>query len=119
MISPKISGYISEVPVNDNQSVKAGQVIVRIDPRDYQTALDQAHANVAAAQTTIDSLTQQIARQKLTIDQAQQTVTSDQAAPVGGGHGRQTWTLRRESGLAKDLDRRRRRADQGLSGGVT
>jgi multidrug efflux pump subunit AcrA (membrane-fusion protein) len=48
MISPKVSGYISDVPVNDNQAVKAGQVIARIDPRDYETALDQARANADA-----------------------------------------------------------------------
>src|SRR5580692_1718410 len=41
LISPKVSGYISEVPVDDNQAIKAGQVIARIDPPDYQTALDQ------------------------------------------------------------------------------
>jgi membrane fusion protein, multidrug efflux system len=35
MISPKVSGYISEVPVDDNQPVKAGAVLARIDPRDY------------------------------------------------------------------------------------
>jgi membrane fusion protein, multidrug efflux system len=80
LISPKISGYVSDIPVNDNESVKAGQVIARIDPRDYQTALDHARANVAAAQAAIDTLTQQISQQKLAIDQAQQIVTSDQAA---------------------------------------
>ncbi|HWX64620.1 HlyD family secretion protein [Bradyrhizobium sp.] len=82
MISPKVSGYISDVPVNDNQPVKAGQVIARIDPRDYQTALDKARANVAAAQATIDTLTQQIAQQSLTVEQARQQVASDQAALV-------------------------------------
>jgi len=39
LISPKVSGYISEAPVNDNQPVKAGEVLARIDPHDYQTAL--------------------------------------------------------------------------------
>jgi membrane fusion protein (multidrug efflux system) len=82
MISPKVSGYISDVPVNDNQPVKAGEVIARIDPRDYQTALDKARANVAAAQATIDTLTQQIAQQSLTVEQARQQVASDQAALV-------------------------------------
>jgi membrane fusion protein (multidrug efflux system) len=82
VISPKISGYISDVPVNDNQSVKAGQTIARIDPRDYQTALDQAGANVAAAQATIETLTQQIAQQHLVVEQARQQVASDQAALV-------------------------------------
>src|SRR5690349_898014 len=60
LISPKISGYISEVSVDDNQPVHAGQVLARIDPRDYQTALDQARANVAAAQASIDTLNRQI-----------------------------------------------------------
>ena len=80
LISPHISGYISEVPVDDNQRVKAGEVIARIDPRDYQTALDQARANVAAAQASIDTLNQQIAQQKLTVEQAGELVASDQAA---------------------------------------
>ena len=82
MISPKISGYISDVPVNDNQPVKAGQVIARVDPRDYQTALDRARADVAAARATIDTLTQQIALQGLTVEQARQQVASDQAALI-------------------------------------
>ena len=82
LISPKVSGYISEAPVNDNQPVKAGEVLARIDPHDYQTALDQARANVAAAQASIDALNQQIDQQKLAIEQAHQTVQSDQAALV-------------------------------------
>jgi membrane fusion protein (multidrug efflux system) len=82
MISPKVSGYIAEVPVNDNQPVKTGEVIARIDPRDYQTALDHARANVAAAQAAIATLTQQIAQQRLVVEQARQTVASDQAGLI-------------------------------------
>jgi membrane fusion protein (multidrug efflux system) len=82
LISPKVSGYISEVPVEDNQAVKADQVLARIDPGDYQTALDQARANIRAAQAGIDTLNQQIAQQKLTVEQARQLVASDQAAQV-------------------------------------
>jgi membrane fusion protein (multidrug efflux system) len=82
MISPKVSGYISDVPVDDNQSVKAGDVIARIDPRDYQTALDEARANVAAAQATTATLIQQIEQQSLAVEQARQAVASDQAARV-------------------------------------
>jgi len=80
LIAPKVSGYISEVPVDDNEHVKAGQVIARIDPRDYQTALDKARADVKAAQADIDTLTQQIAQQQLVVEQARQQVASDQAA---------------------------------------
>ena len=49
-ISPKITGNVVEVPVLDNQEVKAGQVLVLIDPRDYQVAVDVAKAAVAQAE---------------------------------------------------------------------
>ncbi len=97
LISPKISGYISEVPVDDNQAVKAGQALARIDPRDYQTALDQARANVMAAQANIDTLNQQIAQQKLVVEQDRQQVASDQAALVYSQQDFQRYT-----NLAKD-----------------
>ena len=82
LISPKVSGYISEASVDDNQSVHAGEILARIDPRDYQTALDQARANVTGAQASIDTLSRQIAQQKLAVEQARQLVASDQAALV-------------------------------------
>jgi membrane fusion protein (multidrug efflux system) len=97
LISPKVSGYISEVPVDDNQAVKAGQVIARIDPRDYHTALDQARANVAAAQASIETLNQQIAQQRLVVEQDRQQVASDQAALVYSQQDYQRYTI-----LAKD-----------------
>jgi membrane fusion protein, multidrug efflux system len=92
IISPKVSGYISDVPVDDNQHVKAGQVIARIDPRDYQTALNKARADVAAAQASIDTLTQQIGQQGLVVEQAHQQVASDQAALVYSQQDYQRYT---------------------------
>jgi membrane fusion protein (multidrug efflux system) len=50
-IAAKIYGDITEVLVNDNQAVKAGQVLVRIDPRDYQARVDQAKAALALAES--------------------------------------------------------------------
>jgi membrane fusion protein, multidrug efflux system len=50
-IAPKISGNIVEILVDDNQMVKAGQVLVRIDPRDYQAKVDQARAALAVAES--------------------------------------------------------------------
>ena len=79
-IAPKISGYIAEVLVEDNQPVVAGQVLARIDPRDLQTALDQATADVANAQAEIDNLQAEIALQQSMIAQAQATIAADQAA---------------------------------------
>jgi membrane fusion protein (multidrug efflux system) len=51
-VSPRISGYIDEILVDDNQEVAAGELLARIDPRDYQAEVDQATAalEVATAQ---------------------------------------------------------------------
>jgi len=49
-VSAKISGNVIEVLVDDNQHVAAGQVLVRIDPRDYQARVDQARAALALAE---------------------------------------------------------------------
>ena len=49
-IAPKISGTVVDVEVLDNQPVKAGQVLVRIDPRDYQAKVDLAKAGVLQAE---------------------------------------------------------------------
>ena len=81
-IAPKVSGYIADVLVEDNQPVKAGQVLARIDPRDLQTALDQATADVANAQADIDNLVAQIALQQSLIAQAEATIIADQATVV-------------------------------------
>ena len=50
-IAPKISGNIVDVLVDDNQMVKAGQVLARIDPRDYQAKVDQTRAALALAES--------------------------------------------------------------------
>ena len=97
LISPKVSGYLSEVPVDDNHVVTAGQVLARIDPRDFQTALDHARASVAAARANIDTLNQQIAQQKLVVEQDRQQVAADQAALVYSRQDFQRYTQ-----LAKD-----------------
>ena len=51
-ISPRISGTILSVLVNDNQPVRAGQELVRLDPADYQVAQSQAEANLANAEAS-------------------------------------------------------------------
>jgi membrane fusion protein, multidrug efflux system len=54
-IAPKISGTVAEVQVLDNQAVKAGQVLVRIDPRDLQARVDMAKAAVLQAESQLRS----------------------------------------------------------------
>jgi membrane fusion protein (multidrug efflux system) len=78
-IVPRVSGYISELLVTDNQRVKAGDVLVRIDPRDYEAAVDQAQADVAAAEANIRSLDAQISQQQAMIEQARADVAAAEA----------------------------------------
>ena len=69
-IAPKVSGYITAVPVTDNQHVVTGQVIARIDDRDYTTALAQAAAQLASAQASIANIDAQIAVQQAQVEQS-------------------------------------------------
>ena len=55
-VSARISGYVVTVNVNDNQLVGKGDVLVEIDPRDYQVAVDKAQADLANAEATARSL---------------------------------------------------------------
>jgi membrane fusion protein, multidrug efflux system len=81
-IAPKVSGYLSSVPVTDNQHVAAGAVIARIDDRDYRTALAQAVAQLAAAQANIEGIDAEIAVQQAQIEQSQAQVQQAQASLV-------------------------------------
>jgi membrane fusion protein (multidrug efflux system) len=54
-ISARISGHVSEVMVEDAQVVNGGDILVKIDPRDYQVATDQAEANLADAEASLRS----------------------------------------------------------------
>jgi membrane fusion protein (multidrug efflux system) len=70
-VAPKVSGYIAQVLVDDNQPVKAGQVVARIDDRDLQTALREADANLTAATAVVANLTAQLTAQDYAIREAQ------------------------------------------------
>jgi membrane fusion protein (multidrug efflux system) len=78
-IAPKIAGYVVEVPVTDNQHVNKGDVIARIDQRDYLTALAQAQAQLAGAEAGIHNVDTQIATQHAQIASAQAQVAQMQA----------------------------------------
>jgi membrane fusion protein (multidrug efflux system) len=78
-IAPKVSGYIADVAVEDNQPVKAGQVLARIDDRDYRTALAQAEADVDSANADIRNIDAQLAEQQSVIAQAEAAIVADNA----------------------------------------
>ena len=79
IIAPKVSGYIAEVLVGDNQPVKAGQLLARIDDRDFEAALAQAHADVDASEAAVRNLDAQIALQQPIIEQESADVAAAEA----------------------------------------
>ncbi len=95
-MAPKVSGYITAVPVTDNQHVGAGDVIARIDDRDYRVALDQAKAQLAHDQALLEQAKTNLGRyqylvqrnaiaqqqaddQRYLVTQTESTVALDQA----------------------------------------
>jgi membrane fusion protein (multidrug efflux system) len=91
-IAPKVSGYLREVLVGDNEHVKAGQVLARIDERDFEVALDQARADVAAAQATISSKQAQLEVQQSVIAAAKATIEVDIANKTFAGQENKRYT---------------------------
>ncbi|OAN11000.1 hemolysin D [Photobacterium jeanii] len=78
-ISPKVSGYITQSFVDDNQIVKAGDLIATLDDRDYQVAQDKAQANLAVSQAAITNLQAQRDLQQTLIRQSTSKIESAQA----------------------------------------
>ena len=79
-IAPKVSGYLRDVLVGDNERVAAGQVLAKIDDRDFKVALDQAKADVAAAEAAVASKRAQLEVQQAVIEAAKATLDVDTAA---------------------------------------
>jgi membrane fusion protein (multidrug efflux system) len=78
-IAPKVSGYIASVLVGDNEPVKAGEVLAKIDDRDFRVALNQANADLEAAKAAVSTKLAAITAQQSVIDAAQATIAVDQA----------------------------------------
>lgn len=78
-VAPKVSGYLKKVLVGDNQAVKAGQVVAMIDDADYATTLEQAKAEVAAAEATVDAKKAALDTQQYAIAAAMASVDIDRA----------------------------------------
>jgi membrane fusion protein, multidrug efflux system len=70
-LAPKVLGYVTAVEVQDNQTVQAGDVLFRIDDRDYRARLAQAAANVEAAQARLTNADAEIQLQHALIRQAE------------------------------------------------
>jgi membrane fusion protein (multidrug efflux system) len=81
-IASQVPGYITAVPVTDNQHVAAGGTIARIDDRNYRIALAKSQAQVAAAQASVQNIDAQIDGQQSQINAGQAQVAQAEAALV-------------------------------------
>ncbi|MER8405437.1 HlyD family secretion protein [Mesorhizobium sp. M1307] len=79
-ISPKISGYVDQVKVTENQQVKAGDPLLIVDDGDYKIAVAQAEAQIATLSKTLDRIDAQTEAARASLKQAQAQKTADQAA---------------------------------------
>lgn len=78
-VTSRVAGYISSVAVTDNQHVAAGDVIARIDDRDYQTSVEQAQAQVSAAGANIQNTEAQKRVQEANVEEAKAQIEQAKA----------------------------------------
>jgi membrane fusion protein (multidrug efflux system) len=78
-LSAKVEGYVTKLAVDDFQRVRAGELLVEIDHRDYQAMVEQAEANVSGAQAAIDNVKARKAAQYAVVADAEAAVTATQA----------------------------------------
>jgi len=97
VIAPKVAGFIAELAVTDNQAVHAGDLLVKLDDRDYRAALAKANAAVAAQEATLANLDATRRLQASMIAQAEAEVA---AADAEGARSR--FDVVRYSRLASD-----------------
>jgi membrane fusion protein, multidrug efflux system len=106
-LAAKIPGYIATLAVDDNQHVRAGDIIARIDDGDYRLAVDAAREKVATQKATIERIGQQIAAQQAAVEQANALVASARA-----GATRARLELDRQQALASKEFASRQRLEQ-------
>jgi membrane fusion protein (multidrug efflux system) len=75
-MASQVPGRVAELLVKDNQAVKQGDVILKIDPRDYEASLAQARADLAAGRSRLDEAKAQVRASEAKFDQALATVTA-------------------------------------------
>jgi membrane fusion protein (multidrug efflux system) len=80
LVAPRVSGYVAEVLVEDHQAVTSGQVLARLDERDFRAAWDRTRADVQASEAEVIDLRAQIAEQHAIEARARASVGASQAA---------------------------------------
>uniref|UniRef100_UPI001FD9F71D HlyD family secretion protein n=1 Tax=Bradyrhizobium guangdongense TaxID=1325090 RepID=UPI001FD9F71D len=78
-VASKVGGYVTDIPVTDNQHVNVGDLLAKIDERDYRIAVDEATAQVAVSKANIDNVEAQIVSQQEQIKEAEAQLEQAQA----------------------------------------
>lgn len=114
VVAPKVAGFIKEVLVEDNQQVKAGQLLATIDARDYQAALDAAQAQLLVAQAQSADARATLDRQGALIAQAEAAVKAAQAEVSFADHEVRRYGRLAEqgAGTVQNAQQARSRVDQ-------
>ena len=79
IVAPRVSGQVAAVPVDDNQHVKAGQILVQLDLRDLETAVRNAQAALQRDAARVSDVSASIVRQPSLVQQAQSMVPAAEA----------------------------------------
>jgi len=79
-VSPHVAGFVAEIPVADNQRVEAGQLLIRLDARDFRAALDHARAVADQRQAALAGLAAKYVLQRAIVDQAEADLAAKTAA---------------------------------------
>lgn len=109
-ISPKVGGHLASVEVTDNQVVHKGDVLVRIDDRDYRAAVDAALALVAAREAALSNV-----EARLHLQQAQISATEAQVSSASAELVRSKADLARSQALVREDFVSRQRLDSNLA----
>lgn len=110
-LASRVSGEVLTVGVTDFQRVKAGDLLIQIDPADYQAQVAQSEAAVAAAQAVLDNLANQIELQYATIAQAEAARLSAEALEVEARQEQE-----RQQSLTQTESGTRQRFEQAVAG---
>jgi len=110
-LSSRVSGEVLTVAVDDFQRVKSGDLLIQIDPADYEAQVAQSEAAVAAAQAVLDNLANQIELQYATIAQAEAARLSAEAIEVEAKQEQE-----RQQSLSQTESGTRQRLEQAVAG---
>jgi membrane fusion protein (multidrug efflux system) len=106
-LSPKVAGYVSDITFNDNDQVKSGDVLIRVDDGDYKLAVQTAHDQIAVQEATVTRLGRQVVAQQAAVEQA-----NAQLASAKAGQTRTDLELKRQQDLASRQINSRQQLEQ-------